>query len=46
MVWGLEGHGYEDELWKLNLVAVSVDWSRKGERWGGQLGSREDVEKT
>lgn len=31
---------------KLNLAAVGMDRGRKGQRWGGQLGSREDVGKT
>ena len=28
-------------FWKLNLAAVNMDW--KGQRWGDQLGSKEDV---
>ena len=31
-------------FWELNLAAVDVDG--EGQRWGDQLGSREDVVKT
>lgn len=31
---------------KLNLAGLKMDWSRKGRRWGDQLRSREDTEKT
>lgn len=31
---------------KLNLTALDVDWSRKRQRWGDQLRSREDRAKT